>query len=846
MCGAVLAVMVSLLASPSWAQECPINSPLPLYSPETLRVRFEEGGTIGNRLIWPNLSPVLGGCANMLIEDDVRDRLGIRLDGDYLDVFDRRISVQFTNEGVVGSKTLSDVNVTVVNGHPNPAAQNLVVTLNLSSRGGAFRWNPDTGRAIQINEGMPTYLASTSVRSLASSADGSRVYAGVTQVPLLRSDNGGPWVETTIGAPPFTVEPERIVVSPTNPDLLWVRTNREGIWRSEDAGATWRLEVGISREQDIDYGFFDLVEVIPPGGSTPQAIIFAYAAGLGLFYSSDEGSSWQEATGLVIPAPIDGVDGFDSDILIPADLADVRVYDIEPSIVDPGRIYVALQDWGVYEVDVQGGFENWTPRNSTLVLKRNEEPLFAPFGRERTVTDVVVLDPVMFTPDGGGDPEMRDQLVALSDYPPVKVEITPGAPAPPVTLAFTSNDGGESWDERPTNYPLTDPLRADRPVRVSTAFPHPTQPRTVVAALRATGLWTLEVPTDGSVASWQPVTYQGDDQLHNPSVRSVIEVPGGEVILGTINAGTYRIGEVIDIDQAVFISTPSDQVPVATGLTLAFDNPGTIEVRQLDENGDVLDPGDNFEIVAQAYQGYAVWRSGQRDLGTGEPQWELIGLLDLSNPEFCSFTPCDEVALEPIPGCFADKRVNCFGFDLGTQEWTFFDRDVGTGFTYDYAVSTFDYGFTGDETPDGSRRDMLFSPRSPQESSEQVPAEFLTLRNGENYNQVLFQVNTEPSRDLDEVWAVPNPFVVRAGWDDSTNNFIRFFNVTDTAEVQIYTIAGDFVRKLDNVIFNDRETGLIEWDTRNAEGEQVASGVYIYRVSDANGGEEFGRITLIR
>ena len=810
------------------AQECPTTGPLPLYSPETLGIDFEQTGTLGNRLVWPAVDPAFGSCARLAIPSDLESRIGVRLEGDFLDVFDRRIGVEFTAGGTVATTASSEVPVTVQNSHPNPAATNINVTLNLSGRGGIFRWNPATGRAPQVNDGVPTYLPSTNVRSLAMSRDGSRIYAGITQVPLLRSDDGGPWVETTVGPPPFSVEPEAIVVSPNDPDRLWVRSNRRGLWRSEDAGETWQLEIGISREPNVDYRMMKQIDVIPPGGTQPQPVIFVYARGLGLYYSVDDGNSWQVATGLEVPVTrvesgFEVIDCFDFETA-----ESIEIFDVEASRVDPGKIYVAVQDWGVYEVDVQGGFEEWTPRFRGLVVC-NERPIELPLGRKRSVNDVLVLEPI-----GSGENAV-DQLVALSDLPPIAPNADPENPLP-VTIAFTSNDGGETWDERASNYPADAP---NLPIRSTTIFRHPDtvdEPRTVVAAVRERGLWQLRVPTDDTVASWQPVTYEADAELLNPSIRAALPMPTGEVVVGTINAGTYRLGEPIQIDRAVALATEVDGEPLRTGLSLSFDQPGTI------------DPGERFEIISQSYQGYAVWRGRTDDPVTGEPEWELIGLYDLSNPETCSEDPCDLVAIEEEPGCFSEKRANCFVLppDPTDGQWEFFDRDVGAGFSYDYAVSTFDYGFIGDTAPQGSLRDMWFSPRSELESAEQSPESFRELRDGENFNRVFFQVNTVPSDDLSEVWAVPNPFIRRAGWDDTSDNFIRFFNVTETASVEIFTIAGDFVRKIDNVVFNDRETGLIEWDTRNAEGEQVASGVYIWRVTDASGGEEFGRLTLIR
>jgi len=41
--------------------------------------------------------------------------------------------------------------------------------------------------------------------------------------------------------------------------------------------------------------------------------------------------------------------------------------------------------------------------------------------------------------------------------------------------------------------------------------------------------------------------------------------------------------------------------------------------------------------------------------------------------------------------------------------------------------------------------------------------------------------------------------------------------------------------------------GTLRWNTTNASGEEVASGVYIYKIVDLSSGQEsFGRLAIIR
>ena len=804
---------------------CDPDELIPLYSPETLRLQFESDVRLGNRLFWPPVSSELARCATLGITEELQARLGLTLGGTYQDLFDRRLEVSFPTDGTIGSKELDDVRLFVQNAHPNPTAGNLDIRLNLSSRGGIYRWQPEASAATQVNDGIPTYLSTVDVEDMTVTLDGNRVYAAVNRIPVLRSDDGGnTWIDPLQGPRPFSGRPLHILVSAVDPDRVWVIGASAGLFRSDDGGATWQQDLGVDPNTRANYNFLDRRRVIPPGGTDPAWVIFAQTTESGLKYSVDDGVTFTSVPGVMIPTLREG--SVIDCLTTVSGAGRTAVNDIEVSRVDPGRIYVALRDWGVYEIDFRGGFPEWIPRFSGLVTCLGDDPVGLPTGRRRTIFDIVVLEPVS-TED--------DLLFAISDRPEPR-PVPPGGTEPTEFVAFRSEDGGRNWSPDALGWPASSPAA---PLNINVAFAHPdevNEPRTVIAAIRNQGLWQMRVSLD-QPSSWERVTYADGSPVYNPRVRMALEVPGtGDVLLATTGAGAYRVGEPIDLDQAIILATPAGQRVIETGLSLNFDNPAVVR------------SGERFDLYTQSFQGYIVWRSRNDDPVTGEPLWEMIALYDVTNPESCSDDPCDGVAVQLVPGCFADKRANCFTVppDPTRDEWSFYDRDVSAGFTYNYAVTTFDYGFNGDQAPEGSRAEMVFSPRSALESSPQCPPEFRELRGGENFNRVFFQVNTIPAQDLSRVFAVPNPFVRRAGWDTGDGNFIRFFNVTETSQVEIYTIAGDFVRRIDNVIFDDRETGLIEWDTRNEEGEEVASGVYIYRVFDANGGEEMNRLTLIR
>ena len=60
-------------------------------------------------------------------------------------------------------------------------------------------------------------------------------------------------------------------------------------------------------------------------------------------------------------------------------------------------------------------------------------------------------------------------------------------------------------------------------------------------------------------------------------------------------------------------------------------------------------------------------------------------------------------------------------------------------------------------------------------------------------------------------------------------------------EIRVYTISGRRVITLQN-------GGAIEvsWDLKNADGDAVASGVYIWLATDVGGHQKVGRLAVIR
>jgi len=104
------------------------------------------------------------------------------------------------------------------------------------------------------------------------------------------------------------------------------------------------------------------------------------------------------------------------------------------------------------------------------------------------------------------------------------------------------------------------------------------------------------------------------------------------------------------------------------------------------------------------------------------------------------------------------------------------------------------------------------------------------------------------SINLENVKVYPNPYKPNSGtiYDNNpiVGDGIIFSGLTQKAKVQIFNIAGELVTEFEE----DDGDGIYVWDTRNKNGDKVASGVYIYFITnpDDKSQKTKGRIVIIR
>ncbi len=135
-----------------------------------------------------------------------------------------------------------------------------------------------------------------------------------------------------------------------------------------------------------------------------------------------------------------------------------------------------------------------------------------------------------------------------------------------------------------------------------------------------------------------------------------------------------------------------------------------------------------------------------------------------------------------------------------------------------------------DSDADGMNESFFIVARYDEERGGWVPVESVAYP---SQNKVvgyidhlsIFQLlQVTPQLDLSNARAYPNPFYA------DRHGEVTFGMLTVGADVKVYTISGDLVRKLTDT----DSDGRVSWDTKNDSGKYVASGVYLCLVQDGS------------
>jgi hypothetical protein len=262
----------------------------------------------------------------------------------------------------------------------------------------------------------------------------------------------------------------------------------------------------------------------------------------------------------------------------------------------------------------------------------------------------------------------------------------------------------------------------------------------------------------------------------------------------------------------------------------------------------IVDTAGTFVVGLEDFEGYHIWRGVEpdgRDL-------EIIG--ELSKEEaFAGGHPGGSLidstywygvipALRSPAGVYRSPvSIECLGFTievpLESNQLLWYDCNAYNGFTYQYLVTPFDRGYSVTSGRQGLNK---YGRCEPDTLGNALPDSCIA-------ELAAISIEVDPQDNLKEVYAVPNPYrsggsrLTTANYHNFPDEKIRFVNVPTSCLIKIFTVSGDLVWE-----YKHTGGGNIEWDATNRGGESVASGVYLYRVEDDEGGQVYGRLIIIR
>jgi hypothetical protein len=234
-----------------------------------------------------------------------------------------------------------------------------------------------------------------------------------------------------------------------------------------------------------------------------------------------------------------------------------------------------------------------------------------------------------------------------------------------------------------------------------------------------------------------------------------------------------------------------------------------------------------FDVDLQTIDGFHIWRG----LSPNPSQMEVIEELSRQN----AFMGIEKDSLFFLEWPKRDSRGRWY------YEWI--DDNVFSGFTYYYHVTCFDRGYFMGKFQYNKRDNFICDEdlSHPVDPGNPVSCESVAHR-------ITMTVNAQGI--MRNIYAVPNPY--RSGTSAETtpyyHNFpdgsIKLFNVPSRSDIKIFTISGDLVWEAHHES-PDGSDGVVTWPVKNKHGQDVGSGVYVYRVKSPTG-DMYGRIVIIR
>jgi hypothetical protein len=145
------------------------------------------------------------------------------------------------------------------------------------------------------------------------------------------------------------------------------------------------------------------------------------------------------------------------------------------------------------------------------------------------------------------------------------------------------------------------------------------------------------------------------------------------------------------------------------------------------------------------------------------------------------------------------------------------------------------------------RAEYQFSPGELGAGTHLAEAMAWDAANNPNSAQVSFEVLQSGRLSLTDLLNYPNPF------SGTTRFTFKISQAPAMVSIKIYTVAGRLVREISDVSVDDEfdyDNPMLVWDGRDAEGDLLSNGLYLYKVkaegADGSSAEDIGKLMFIR
>jgi hypothetical protein len=774
MCSLVLLLMAGSAVAQTSEITC-VNDSLALVSPDVIDVKLNVNGRYGSEISWADLNPSEATCYGVIAPDD----LGVEasFEGEFLGSVDRVLRFVSADSGSVGTAPV----VT------DPAGMN-----GVSPRGLRVNWS---SRGTSLNG---VYEGSF---NLANNGGFLKLTGGV----------GGNWdtVNSNLLATWYQLNVTALVEG--SGGMLYAGVSAGSIPDSDSQGLFKNSGNGW---ESIGEEFFPASTIISFVQVSPDDnnLVAVGTVKDGLFVSQDGGVTFTQWT-------------FEFD----PDFAEQPVtYNVSALIWSGSKLLVALPNFGVFSSSdnantfsrVDFMVEQDLDSNSGVeVLPVVRTFAVDPSNPDRFLAGLV-FHGVWESTDGGdtwhdlyGDLNVPDV-----DFPGAWIysglEVLVDANDPQIIVVGCEQRGIYRSTNGGTNWTLVGVNAQPGNSAVLSKFSFAQSPSSPGEILAFEDNWGLIYSTD-SGATW---AYYPIQPSINRGYNLIASSTGQDYLLGTTYGGIYEADNLMNLSGTYTSGTSDELQDVQLGLDLVVTE-------------GILDQQDSFDLVCQTFQGWAVWRSLSHDMDN----MSLLGLYDKVNPEDCIEGYCGDESYDLMPNCFAAKKAACFNLDT-PDTIRFFDQEVYEGFSYFYAVTSFDYGNTALTSPQNNTNSMVFSPRWFEDENSPYPG---------SGNRSSFSINSMAVAATigEPIYVFPNPLREGVGIPGGEGETVVFTNLPEGSRVRVFTTAGDDVINLGP----DNQEGMnISWDTRNRESVRVTAGVYLFKIEMPEREEFWGKLVVIR